>query len=287
MSSNRMPSGSFRSSDGGEDEQVHRFPSCEEIARRLVRKFPMIDREIVLDFAYAVSINKYDYGQAKQMLKNLAEISLVEAAVVDAEKREEKQQQQQQQQQKLQQEVSAKVEHEAASMLERDHLRRHHVEQPLQNQKRQLGPPIASAMLQAHPDVSEISSVGFSDSEVLLYSTSMTSIQQVRDHTRLLKNLLYIRRIRYSELDLADNNFLQRRLASLCGMKGGASELKLPVLFVGEKPVGGYEYIQDLEDRDMFMGRLRELGFIYEPTPLPDVTVADSGEADDDEYFDC
>jgi transcriptional regulator with PAS, ATPase and Fis domain len=274
---------SARSADGGDSESFERFPSCEDIARRLIRRFPSLDKEIVMDFAYAVSINRYDYGQAKQMLSNLVEATAVEVAVVDAVRKEEAAAQRAAQASSSS--SSSLFEQKAVAVLERDHLKHHHIETTPQH-----GAPLASAMIQKaqpahHPSPSsEVDSAGFSASEILLYSTSMTSIQQVRDHTRLLKNLLYIRRIRYSELDLADNAFLQRRLASLCGLRT-AAELKLPVLFVGEKPVGGYEVIQDLEDRDAFMPALARLGFIYDPLPLPTSDVIEEDDDSDDRFY--
>ena len=112
----------------------------------------------------------------------------------------------------------------------------------------------------------ELAEAGVGQRELILYTTSMTNDRQVRDHCRLLKNLLYVRRIEHSELDIADNAFLQRRLEKLCG-----GRFPMPLLFVGEQFIGNYPIVQELEDNGTFMEALAQRGFQYKPLPMPKV----------------
>ena len=67
-----------------------------------------------------------------------------------------------------------------------------------------------------------------------LFTTSMTGSRRVRDHDRRLKTLMYCLNIPFEEIDLADNKFIQQRLAEMvlgatAGLHSGAAASR-PVL---------------------------------------------------------
>ena len=166
-----------------------------------------------------------------------------------------------------------------------------HAQQPPQ-QKEEKRPTAAVTSAAAIAMTLDPSLAGVQPSEAVLYVTSMTASRQVRYHCRLMQNLLYLRRVQYTELDVADNPFLQRHLLRLTGTgtgaKGTEHQLPLPLLFIGEQFVGGYEACQALEEEDRLLETMVSKGFVYVPAPLskpPLQAVEEEEEGEDEAYF--
>jgi hypothetical protein len=286
-----------------------RFATAAEIAVRLQRRFPGVDAEIVGDFAHAVSINKYSYTDAKKMLSELMTLSTVEQAVVDAieaEKDKERRKQQERDQRFQEQLEAERQAYERAARLVRE--TEQHQPQPSvfsssssarsgsavvvsggsrqsdavaaalpasQKQTSSTDDGVKSAVIaSAGAASSSAAAEALSDKEVILYVTSMTANRQVRTECRLLHQLLYIKRVTFTELDVADNPFLQKYLSKLVVAASSSSSstphatpsasssiANLPLLFVGEKFVGNLEACQALEDDGMLMVTLASLGY--------------------------
>ncbi|CUF52807.1 Hypothetical protein, putative [Bodo saltans] len=279
-----------------------RFATAAEIAIRLQRRFPGVDAEIIGDFAQAVSINKYSYTDAKKMLSELMTLSTVEQAVVDAiegEKDKERRKQQERDQRFQEQLEAERQAYDRAARIARESEQLGNTRSSSSSASgsgavvvvagsRQSDAVAAALPASAQPPSSSsndvktslIASAGaasgaaaaeaLSDKEVILYVTSMTANRQVRTECRLLHQLLYIKRVTFSELDVADNPFLQKYLAKLVAASAPStsssstsspSVANLPLLFVGEKFVGNLDSCQALEDDGLLMVTLASLGY--------------------------
>ncbi|AAZ13323.1 hypothetical protein, conserved [Trypanosoma brucei brucei TREU927] len=100
---------------------------------------------------------------------------------------------------------------------------------------------------------------------VKLFFTSMTGDRRIRDHCRRAETLLYLKRITYEPVNVADSPTLQRNLREMyaaCTGKRGAPPL--PALFVGTSYVGNYEEMQEMEDDGTLMDTLEHLGYKHE-----------------------
>lgn len=98
--------------------------------------------------------------------------------------------------------------------------------------------------------------------QVILFTTSMTDDRQVRDHCRLIENLLYLKRIPYHIMDVADSAFLQRKAKEVYYKATKKHKMpKMPILCVDNTYVGNYVQLQELEDDDMMDDKLEAAGF--------------------------
>lgn len=282
-----------------DDDAGHfRFATPEEVAFRLRRRFPDVEADIILDFAHAVSINRYSYADAKRMLTELCTFSTVEKAVTEAIEEEKIKQQRRDDERyrRYQEEYEAHaamlITTRTVAVAQSAASSALGVSQPQhsshQHQQQRTTATTCSGL-------EEIERAGFDENEVVLYVTSMTGNRQVRDHCRLLHQLLYVRRVKHTVTDIADNQYLQKRLSRLVQashptalQKSHSSGAHLPLLFVGEHFIGDYEYCQRLEDDNLLLSALGAHGFVHVPEPLPerpDKHLRHQEEIDDAEYW--
>lgn len=97
--------------------------------------------------------------------------------------------------------------------------------------------------------------VAASDCECTLFTTSTPACIITRNACRNLKLLLDVSKIRYAEVDVAENKWIRERVLR------DAKVSNLPVLFVRDKPIGGYDTIQSLIDDGQFIQVLRDAGY--------------------------
>lgn len=256
-----------------------RFASADEVETRLLRRFPDLPRDVVRDFAEAVSRNKYSYADAKKMLQQLQEFSSVEQAVVAAvEAEKERERRVEDVRLRRYEQEYAEVHRQRSSTSAGERVSHHR-------------PSIPSAMLTSSAAVgTDVLTAGFHANEVLLYMTSMTASRQVRDQCRQLHQLLYLKRIKHTILDIADNPFLQKQLAGRASRQGGGRPSlqtptpSLPLLFCGENFIGDCDHCQRLEDDGLLLPALESFGFVFVPEPLP-TPPAKKDEVDFDEWY--
>lgn len=270
-----------------------RFATAEEIGIRLQRRFPSVDKDIVDDFAHAVSINKYSYADAKKMLGELTTLSTVEQAVVDAieVEKDKERRKQEERERKFQEQLEAETRayelaaacraSEAALGGGRSSVVVSSVVNAPSEERQHSTPSLTNSDASAGTKTSMITSAcagsaALGDHEVILYVTSMTANRLVRTHCRLLHQLLYIKKVDFTELDVADNPFLQKFLGRIVsaspqallqsgggGVVSQAQGTNLPLLFVGEQFVGNYEHCQRLEDDGVLMAALASHGYTH------------------------
>nr|CCD16031.1 unnamed protein product [Trypanosoma congolense IL3000] len=102
---------------------------------------------------------------------------------------------------------------------------------------------------------------------VKLFHTTMTGDRRIRAHCRQADTLLYLKRIRYEPVNVADSPLMQQRLRELYRTSTGRkTPPPLPALFVGSNYVGNYEEMQDMEDDGILMDTLKRLGYQHEAT---------------------
>ena len=109
------------------------------------------------------------------------------------------------------------------------------------------------------------------DTIVTAYTTSMTNDRQVRDHCRQLTSALYLLRVKFVEVDVADNLYMHKKLSKIVAARSLGDEneaVKLPYLFVGDDLVGDYWCVQELIDSETFFPTLARFGFRHQPLPL-------------------
>ncbi|KAG8343406.1 hypothetical protein TRVL_05768 [Trypanosoma vivax] len=115
------------------------------------------------------------------------------------------------------------------------------------------------------PSQENFTSIPLSGDERLktrLFTTTMTGDRRVRDHCRRVETLLYLKRIQYETVNIADNVLEQRRMRQMyAASTGRSSAAPLPSLFVGTHFVGDYERLQELEDEGVLIETIVGLGY--------------------------
>ncbi|CAM37715.1 conserved hypothetical protein [Leishmania braziliensis MHOM/BR/75/M2904] len=97
--------------------------------------------------------------------------------------------------------------------------------------------------------------------QVLFFTTSMTGERAVRDHCRLMQNLLFIKLIPHHTIDIADSEFFQRRVRRLCSDATGTHHMPgMPLLFVDTTLIGDLVTVQELEDCGELDAKMIEAG---------------------------
>ncbi|RNE94924.1 uncharacterized protein Tco025E_10283 [Trypanosoma conorhini] len=123
----------------------------------------------------------------------------------------------------------------------------------------------------ASPPSSSASAAGEAATAVL-FTTTMTGDRRVRDHCRQIGTLLYLKRVQYDSVNLADDPVLQRRLREMYAASTGQHvRPPIPAFFVGEHFIGGYEALQEMEDDGVLMETLYRRGY---PRPLSEAPRA-------------
>eukprot|EP00667_Euglena_gracilis_P024811 EG_transcript_28769 len=91
--------------------------------------------------------------------------------------------------------------------------------------------------------------------ECVIYVTHIGGIRKVRDDCRRLKYLMDALKIRYNEVDIAENKWLRSKLQRDSGQD------TLPLVFVGERFLGTYDNLAEWNDDGVLMQKLKELGY--------------------------
>eukprot|EP01012_Entosiphon_sulcatum_P033026 TRINITY_DN41875_c0_g1_i1.p1 TRINITY_DN41875_c0_g1~~TRINITY_DN41875_c0_g1_i1.p1 ORF type:complete len:179 (+),score=53.40 TRINITY_DN41875_c0_g1_i1:51-539(+) len=91
--------------------------------------------------------------------------------------------------------------------------------------------------------------------ECTIYVTYVGGIRKVRDDCRRLKQLFDTLKIKYNEIDVAENRWLRSKIATASGMD------TLPLVFIEEDYVGMYDDLEQLNDEGLLMEKLRSLGY--------------------------
>ncbi|EKF26038.1 hypothetical protein MOQ_010285 [Trypanosoma cruzi marinkellei] len=103
--------------------------------------------------------------------------------------------------------------------------------------------------------------------KAVLFVTTMTSDRRIRDHCRQIENLLYLKRIQYVSMNVADDPVTQRRLREMYAASTGRNVIPpTPAFFVGEHFIGDYEALQELEDDGNLMETLSQCGYFHTPS---------------------
>ena len=156
------------------------------MADEFQRRYPFLDREMLLDVAECVTRGRYTIKQAKAALRSMADEIAVQRALAAADQLE-----------RMQPAPSPMPGATPSSA-------------PTTTTTAPLPPKktVASAMVKSatSKELEEVTHAGFAEDELLLYLTSLTSLQQVRDHTRQMRNLLHMLRLKYTELDISDES---------------------------------------------------------------------------------
>ncbi|PBJ67943.1 hypothetical protein BCY84_22770 [Trypanosoma cruzi cruzi] len=98
--------------------------------------------------------------------------------------------------------------------------------------------------------------------KAVLFVTTMTGDRRVRDHCRQIETLLYLKRIQYVSMNVADDPFTQRRLREMYAASTGRNVMPpTPAFFIGEHFIGDYEVLQELEDDGKLMETLCQCGY--------------------------
>jgi glutaredoxin-related protein len=90
------------------------------------------------------------------------------------------------------------------------------------------------------------------EDDIILYTTTITASREVRDHCRGLERVLYMHKLQYHAMDVAENGFMRKQLIEQCG----GEDLGLPLLFVGSKFIGTYAQVQHMVDEGKFLDAL-------------------------------
>ncbi|KEG07419.1 hypothetical protein DQ04_09871020 [Trypanosoma grayi] len=99
-----------------------------------------------------------------------------------------------------------------------------------------------------------------------LFTTTMTGDRRVRDHCRQIETLLYLKRIQYETVNVADDALKQRSLREMYAASSGRTGAPpTPALFVGDHFLGNYEMLQEMEDDGVLMEKMRQLGYSGAP----------------------
>lgn len=104
-----------------------------------------------------------------------------------------------------------------------------------------------------------------SANEVVLYTTSITTERQVRDHVRGMERMLFLHRVPYHPFDVAENRFMRRQLVDMVG----GEDKGLPLLFVGDTFIGTFPEVEDLVDEERFIDVLEAAGYRHAGTKAP------------------
>ncbi|KPA77883.1 hypothetical protein ABB37_06675 [Leptomonas pyrrhocoris] len=97
--------------------------------------------------------------------------------------------------------------------------------------------------------------------QVLFFTTSMTGDRKVRDHCRLMENMLYLKLIPHHTIDVADSEFFQRRVRRMYTHSTQKRVMPdMPLLFVDDKLIGDFTAVQELEDAGELDAKLLEAG---------------------------
>ncbi|GET87434.1 hypothetical protein, conserved [Leishmania tarentolae] len=97
--------------------------------------------------------------------------------------------------------------------------------------------------------------------QVLFFMTSMTGERAVRNHCRLMENLLFIKLIPHHTIDIADSEFFHRRVRKLYTNATNKHNMpEMPLLFVDTKLIGDFVTVQELEDCGELDAKMIEAG---------------------------
>ena len=92
--------------------------------------------------------------------------------------------------------------------------------------------------------------------ECTIYVTHVGGIRKVRDDCRRLKYLFDALKIRYNEIDIAENKWLRAKITKASG------EDSLPLVFVKETFVGTYDHLERWNDDGVLRAKLEEKGYV-------------------------
>ncbi|KAF8301281.1 putative SH3-binding, glutamic acid-rich protein [Trypanosoma cruzi] len=121
-------------------------------------------------------------------------------------------------------------------------------------------PPLSSATTTR--TTNHTSATARHTAKAVLFVTTMTCDRRVRDHCRQIETLLYLKRIQYVSVNVADDPFTQRRLREMYAASTGRNVMPpTPAFFIGDHFIGDYEVLQELEDDGKLMETLCQCGY--------------------------